>query len=250
PFFPSTTLFRSLFHGLPELRGEGALLVDEPQDLRLPLGQVPEVAEPVLEGPQGLLVQPARLLLPVAGEEGDGVPLIEKGDHPLHVTRGEVQLLAQLGQDGRREGVGLGGGPVASVHSSSLWPAAVVSPRREAGGLAGPARWSSPRLHQPLPEKGEAPRGASPRVSPASRPGSHASRPRGLRIGPLLGPPAPVAPPRSGPGGAGTRSARSCSAARRPPTSAGLRTPWDPAGAGRPSSGPTLSPQVSRVTQR
>ena len=57
--------------------------------------QSPEVLEPLLQRSERGIVHGAVKLLAVAGDEGDGVALVQQAHHVFHVLRGLVQLLRQ-----------------------------------------------------------------------------------------------------------------------------------------------------------
>ena len=83
-----------------ELLRQLALLLDGLLH-RLPaVLQVPQVLEPLLQGPQGGVVHGAVELLAVAGDEGDGVALVQKAHHVLHVLRLLIQLLGNALDNG------------------------------------------------------------------------------------------------------------------------------------------------------
>ena len=64
---------------------------------RLPaFRQVPQVLEALLQIPQGGVVHGAVKLLAVAGDEGNGVALVQKADHVFHMAGVFVQLRCQL----------------------------------------------------------------------------------------------------------------------------------------------------------
>ena len=81
-----------------------ALPVDGGLHLLPPRLQIPQIAQPVLQLPQGGVVHGAVLLLAVAGNEGDGVALIQQGDDVFHGLLGLVQLLGQYLGNGLHEG--------------------------------------------------------------------------------------------------------------------------------------------------
>ena len=73
-----------------------ALFLDRPLH-RLPaFRQVPQVLEALLQIPQGGVVHGAVKLLAVAGDEGNGVALVQKADHVFHMAGVFVQLRCQL----------------------------------------------------------------------------------------------------------------------------------------------------------
>ena len=87
-------------NGGGQLLGELPLAVDGVFDLLPALGQVPQIVQPVLQGPQGRVVHAAVELLAVAGDEGDGVALIQQVDDILHMGQGLFQLPGQNFRDG------------------------------------------------------------------------------------------------------------------------------------------------------
>ena len=94
-----------VFDGGGEGGGQLALGLNGPQDLLPPLLQAPQVGEPGLQGAQGGVVHGTVELLAVAGDEGDGVALVQQGDDIFNVG----ELLVQL----RRQDFGNGGHGVA-----------------------------------------------------------------------------------------------------------------------------------------
>ena len=78
-----------------QLVGELPLAVDGVFHLLAALVQVPQIAQPVLQGPQGGVVHAAVQLLAVAGDEGDGIALVQQVDDVLHMGQGLVQLPGQ-----------------------------------------------------------------------------------------------------------------------------------------------------------
>ena len=78
--------------GLGELFGEPALLVDGFFHRLPPLLEAPEVLEPLLQIAEGGVVHGSVVLLAVAGDEGDGVALVQKVHHILYMLRALVQL--------------------------------------------------------------------------------------------------------------------------------------------------------------
>ena len=81
-----------------------ALPVDGGLHLLPPRLQISQIAQPVLQLPQGGVVHGAVLLLAVAGDEGDGVALIQQGDNVFHGLLGLAQLLGQYLGNGLHEG--------------------------------------------------------------------------------------------------------------------------------------------------
>ena len=94
-----------VFDGGGQLVGELALPIDGGQHLLPALGQITQVAQAILQLPQGGVVHRAVEFLAVAGNEGDGVALVQKGDDVFHVAQGLVQLPGQqLGDSRHRDG--------------------------------------------------------------------------------------------------------------------------------------------------
>ena len=68
------------------------MLLDGAADLRLSLLQIAQVLEPVGQLAQELVVHGAVELLAVAGDEGDGGPLVQQSDHIVDLLHRAVQL--------------------------------------------------------------------------------------------------------------------------------------------------------------
>ena len=81
--------------GRRQLRRQLPLSLDGGLYLLPPLVQIPQIGEPVLQLSQGGVVHAAVKLLPVAGDEGNGVSPIQQVDDVLHMDRGDLQLLRQ-----------------------------------------------------------------------------------------------------------------------------------------------------------
>ena len=64
-------------NSLSQLFGQFALRLDRTEDGLLAVGQQSHLGQPPLNFPDLLLVQPAGLVLAVACDKGDGVPLVE-----------------------------------------------------------------------------------------------------------------------------------------------------------------------------
>ena len=75
-----------------ELGGELTAAVDGLDDFRLPRLEVAKVFETVRKGTDGLIVHFPVHLLAIAGDEGDGVALVEKGNDVLDVLLFEVEF--------------------------------------------------------------------------------------------------------------------------------------------------------------
>ena len=86
--------------GRRQLRRQLLLSLDGGLHLLPPLLQIPQIGEPVLQLPQGGVVHAAVKLLPVAGDEGNGVALIQQVDDVLHMDRRGSQLLSQKFRNG------------------------------------------------------------------------------------------------------------------------------------------------------
>ena len=82
-------------NGLRQLRRQLLLSLDGGLYLLPPLFQIPKIVQPVLQLSQGGVVHAAVKLLPVAGDEGNGVALIQQVDDVLHMDRRGSQLLSQ-----------------------------------------------------------------------------------------------------------------------------------------------------------
>ena len=81
--------------GLLQFGGQVPLLLDGGLHLPFAGRQAPQVVQPVRQGPDGLVVHGAVLLLAVAGDKGHGVALIQQGHHGLGVLRLYVELRRQ-----------------------------------------------------------------------------------------------------------------------------------------------------------
>ena len=86
--------------GRRQLRRQLLLSLDGGLYLLPPLLQIPKIVQPVLQLPQGGVVHAAVQLLPVAGDEGNGVALIQQVDDVLHMDRRGSQLLRQKFRNG------------------------------------------------------------------------------------------------------------------------------------------------------
>ena len=60
-----------------------------------PLLQIPQVFQPLRQIAQAGVVHGAVQLLPIAGNEGDGIALVQQGDHVIDMALGPVQLPGQ-----------------------------------------------------------------------------------------------------------------------------------------------------------
>ena len=79
--------------GRAQLVGELALPLDGAQDGLLALGHVAQSGDALLDRAQHLLVQPAGPLFAVAGDERDGVALVEELDDGLDLDLADLQVL-------------------------------------------------------------------------------------------------------------------------------------------------------------
>ena len=86
-------LVRQLF-----LRGDGGL------DLLAPLGEIAQILQPRLKRAERRVVHGAVLLLAVAGDEGNGVALVKKGDDICDIFLSAVEFLRQKFGNGLHEG--------------------------------------------------------------------------------------------------------------------------------------------------
>ena len=82
-----------------ELLRQLALALDGGLDLLPPLVQIAQVLQPVGQGAQGGIVHGPVELLAVAGDEGDGVALVNEAHHVLHVGLAPAQLPGQYLND-------------------------------------------------------------------------------------------------------------------------------------------------------
>src|SRR5690606_4495569 len=92
----------------PRLEGlvQLALLADLLEDDRAPLLQLPQVAQPLLEGAQLRVVQPAGGLLAVPGDERHGGAAVQQVDRRRHLVRAHPELVG----DALRDRMGSEGG--------------------------------------------------------------------------------------------------------------------------------------------
>ena len=90
-----------------QLLGKLALVLDGGLHLSLSGVQIAQVLQTVGQLAEHLVVHRAVELLAVAGDKGDGGPLVNEGDHVLHVLLSAAQLLGQGLND--------------RVHSASPW---------------------------------------------------------------------------------------------------------------------------------
>ena len=77
-----------------------ALGTDRLQDHRAPFRQLTQVPQPLLQRPQLRVVQCARRLLAVAGNERHGGPAVEQIDSRRHLTRTDAEFSGDRGGDG------------------------------------------------------------------------------------------------------------------------------------------------------
>ncbi len=113
--------------GPGQLPGQLALFLDGLLHGLPPLLEAPEVVQALLQIPEGGVVHGPVELLAVAGDEGDGVALVQEADHVVHVFLRLAQLPGQLCNDG--------------FHMSSLirWPVSSAGGPRRA---PPPPAWS------------------------------------------------------------------------------------------------------------
>lgn len=94
--------------GAPDLRldllGELALLAHRFEDRRAPLLQLPQIAQPLLEGAQLRIVEHLGRFLAVAGDEGHRRPAVEQVDGGLDLPLPYAELLGDPAFDGPYEG--------------------------------------------------------------------------------------------------------------------------------------------------
>ena len=64
------------------------------QDGLLAVGELAQQADALLDGAQDLLVQPAGAFLAVAGDEGNGVALVEQLHHAFDLHLADLQVLS------------------------------------------------------------------------------------------------------------------------------------------------------------
>ena len=67
----------------------------------LPLGQHPRLGQPRLDFADLLLVESAGAVFAVAGDKGNGVPLVEQLDDRLHLIEGNLQSTYDVPQINR-----------------------------------------------------------------------------------------------------------------------------------------------------
>ena len=85
--------------GFAQFLGELALLLNGGENRLPPLLQAPEILQPGLQGAQSGIVHGAMKFLAVAGDKGDGVPLVQKLDHVFDILRPGVQFPGQKRND-------------------------------------------------------------------------------------------------------------------------------------------------------
>jgi hypothetical protein len=109
---------------LAQLVGEFALPLDALEDRVLAVGQLAELADALLDGADDLLVEAAGALLAVAGDERDGVALVEQLHHAFHLHLADLQVLGDARQVKVRGGGRDHGGNylVYGSGSTALWP--------------------------------------------------------------------------------------------------------------------------------
>ena len=83
-----------------KLVGQLLLLGDARLNALLAFGEIAQIGKTLLKRAQGGVVHRAVQLLAVAGDEGDGVALVEQSDDIFNVLGGTVQLACELFNDG------------------------------------------------------------------------------------------------------------------------------------------------------
>ena len=83
---------------LGQLFGQFALRLDRAEDGLLAVGQQTHLGQPSLNLADLLLIQPPRLVLAVAGDEGNGVPLVEQLHRGLDLAQRDIQPTSNLPQ--------------------------------------------------------------------------------------------------------------------------------------------------------
>ena len=91
---------RGRVNGGGELRRELALSVDGLFDLLTALVKTAQIRQAIRELSEGCVVHGAVLLLAVAGDEGDGVALVEQGDDIFHIRLRTPQLAGENFRNG------------------------------------------------------------------------------------------------------------------------------------------------------
>ena len=86
-------------HRGADLIGQLALLGNQPQDVLLAFGQAVLIVVLLLDTEDLLLVEALGLLLAVAGNKGDRVPLLQHFQGVAHLGSSDVQFLRQCGND-------------------------------------------------------------------------------------------------------------------------------------------------------
>ena len=83
---------------LGELLGELPLRLDRAEDRLLPLGQHSHLDQPTLDLADLLLVQSARLIFAIPGDEGNRVALVQKLDHCLNLRQRNAKATGHVSQ--------------------------------------------------------------------------------------------------------------------------------------------------------
>ena len=120
-----------------QLLGEFPLRLNRTKDGLLALGQQPHLGQPSLNLPNLFLVQPARLVFTITGDEGNGIALVEQLYRGLDLTQGDIQTASDLSQINRYR--------ICHIHSilprKAILYRAIGFPGSHApGGLAGTNR--------------------------------------------------------------------------------------------------------------
>ena len=79
--------------GVAQLVRQLALRLDALEDGLLAISELAELIDPQLNDADDLLVQAARPLLAITGDEGNGVPFVEELDHAFHLDLADLQIL-------------------------------------------------------------------------------------------------------------------------------------------------------------
>ena len=87
-----------------QLGGQLALRLDEGEDDLLAVFEIAQVGQALIEGAQGDIVHAARGFLAVAGNEGDGVALVDKRHDGVDHGRAHLELIGKELDDARANG--------------------------------------------------------------------------------------------------------------------------------------------------
>ena len=88
------------FHSLPEGGSQVSLAFDGAEHLFPPLLEAAQISQFGFQGSQGGVIHTPVELFAVAGDEGDGVALIQKRHHLFHISLVLPQFLGQSGDYG------------------------------------------------------------------------------------------------------------------------------------------------------